>query len=249
MTEFITSLIVAMLFAAIFLFGGRAAYRPGQRVRRRFLSFAAGISMAFVFVNVLPGLQAIEETQTQYRGYFKTLFPEYSIYLWTMAGFLIFYGLETMAVSTQRSRENQAPDESHAAPWQMWVHIGGFALYAYILTYLMIWTGKDMLALCLYGVAMGMHILTITCNLSSHYQAAYDRIGAYVLALACVAGWASALKLNILTAMIVLKLMAFVAGGVVVNVAIAEIPKEKEGWYWSFVTGVVVYTALVLILY
>ena len=41
------SLSVAVLFAAIFLFGGRAAYRPGQRGRRRFLSFAAGISVAY----------------------------------------------------------------------------------------------------------------------------------------------------------------------------------------------------------
>ena len=44
MTVF-TSLIVALLFAAIFLFGGRVAYRPGQRGYRRFLSFAAGIAV------------------------------------------------------------------------------------------------------------------------------------------------------------------------------------------------------------
>ncbi|MCJ7501114.1 hypothetical protein MUP29_12765 [bacterium] len=50
------TLSVALLFVAIFLFGGRAAYRPGQRGRRRFLSFAAGISVGYTFVHVLPGL-------------------------------------------------------------------------------------------------------------------------------------------------------------------------------------------------
>jgi len=43
----LTTLSVALLFAAIFLFGGRAAYHPGQRGRRRFLSFAAGILRIF----------------------------------------------------------------------------------------------------------------------------------------------------------------------------------------------------------
>ena len=40
----ITSLTIALLFATIFLFGGRLAYRPGQKNRHRFLSFAAGIA-------------------------------------------------------------------------------------------------------------------------------------------------------------------------------------------------------------
>ena len=35
---------------------------------------------------------------------------------------------------------------------------------------------------------------------------------------------------------------------VVVNAAIAELPKEKEGRYWSFVSGTVSYSALLLIL-
>ena len=128
-----------------------------------------------------------------------------------------------------------------------WVHIGGFALYAWLLTYMMVWTGKDTLALCLFGVAMGMHIFPIACNLSSHYQAVYDRRGAFLLALASLAGWASALTLNI-PMPILLNLVAFVAGGVVVNAAIAELPKEREGRYWSFLTGATVYTALLLIL-
>ena len=42
--------------------------------------------------------------------------------------------------------------------------------------------------------------------------------------------------------------MAFVAGGVVVNAAIAELPKEREGRYWSFLMGATVYTVLLLIL-
>jgi hypothetical protein len=46
----------------------------------------------------------------------------------------------------------------------------------------------------------------------------------------------------------VLNGVAFVMGGVVVNAAIAELPKEKEGRYWSFLTGAVSYTALLMLL-
>jgi hypothetical protein len=243
----LTTLSVALLFAAIFLFGGRAAYRPGQRGRRRFLSFAAGISVAYTFVHVLPALHAIREFQTQSPTDFYGVFPEYSVYLWTMAGFLVFYGLETMVASPRQGPENRAGDDGAAAPWQPWVHMGGFALYAWILTYMMVWTGKGTLSLCLFAVAMGMHIFTITCNLSSYYHEVYDRRGAYVLALASLAGWASALTLN-LPDPLMLTLVAFVIGGVVVNAAIAELPKEREGRYWSFLTGATVYTALLLIL-
>ncbi len=243
----LTTLSVALLFAAIFLFGGRAAYRPGQKGRRRFLSFAVGISVAYTFVHVLPALGKMRDFTTQTPTGFQRLFPEYSVYLWTMAGFLVFYSLEAMVARRGRGPENGAGDPGGAAPWQTWVHMGGFALYAWMLTYVMVWKGHDTLALCLYGVAMGMHIFPIACNLSTHYQAVYDRRGAFLLALASLAGWASALTLNIPMPILV-NLVAFVAGGVVVNASIAELPKEREGRYGSFLTGATVYTALLLIL-
>lgn len=243
----LTSLIVALLFAAIFLFGGRLAYRPGQRGHRRFLSFSAGISVGYTFVHVLPALGKMRDFATESPTGLYRMFPEYSVYLWTMAGFLVFYGLETMVASTRRGPENSPEDGGGAAPWQPWVHIGGFALYAWILTYLIVWTGKGTLALCLYGVAMGMHIFLIACNLSSHYQAVYDRRGAFLPALASLAGWACGLAIDI-PMHTLLNLVAFVAGGVVVNAAIAELPKERDGRYLSFLSGATVYTALLLIL-
>jgi len=65
--------------------------------------------------------------------------------------------------------------------------------------------------------------------------------------VASVAGWACGLTLDIPT-LFVLDLVALVAGGVIVNTAIAELPKEREGRYGSFLTGATVYTALLLIL-
>ncbi len=243
----VTSLIIALLFAAIFLFGGRLAFRPGQPGRRRFLSFAAGIAVAYTFVHVMPALGRMRDITAQSSDDFHRVFPEYSVYLWAMAGFLAFYCLETMAAGPRRDQEHHAGGHGETAPWQAWVHIGGFALYTWLLTYLMVWNGHHTLALCLYGVAMGMHIFPIACGLSSHYQATYDRRGAYLLALASLAGWASGLVLDVPTS-ILANLVAVVAGGVIVNSSIAELPREREGRFWSFLTGATVYTALLLVL-
>jgi hypothetical protein len=242
----LTTLIVALLFAAIFLFGGKTAYRPGQRGRRRFLSFAAGISVGYTFVHVLPALSKMRDIATQSQAGFRRFFPEYSVYLWTMAGFMVFYGLETMVAGYRRDTDRRAGGGG-AAQWQPWVHIGGFALYAWLLTYMMVWTGKGALSLCLFGVAMGMHIFMVASNLSSHHREAYDRRGAFLLALASLAGWASGLTLNIPEPILV-NLVAVVAGGVILNASIAELPKEKEGRYWSFLAGAAVHSALLLIL-
>jgi len=243
----LTTLGVALLFAAIFLVGGRAAYRPGQKGRRRFLSFAAGVSVAYIFVHVLPALGRMRDIVMETPGGFQRVFPEYSVYLWAMIGFLGFYCLETMTTGSRRSPANQAGGHEGAAPWQAWVHIGGFAAYAWMLSYIMVWRLHETLALCLYGVAMGLHIFPVACNLSTHYGEVYDRRGALLPALASLAGWACGVAFDIPVPVLV-NLVAVVVGGVIVNTAIAELPKEREGRYWSFLTGATVYTALLLIL-
>ena len=242
-----TSLCIAILFATIFLFGGRLAYQPGHRRYWRFLSFAAGIAVAYVFVDVMPALSRMQDIAMLSQNEFKRMFPEYSVYLWTMAGFLIFYFLDTMVARPQRIMENHEDGHSGAVLWQEWVHIGGFALYAWLLTYIMVWKVHETIALYLYGVAMGLHIFPIACNLSSHYKKSYDRGGAYLLALASLAGWASGFALVISTP-ILINLVAVVCGGVIVNSLISELPKEGEGRHWPFLAGALIFTALLLIL-
>ena len=244
---FVTSLIIALLFAAIFLFGGRLGFRPGHKGYARFLSFAAGIAVAYVFVDVMPALGRMRDLTTDTPAGFQRVFPEYSVYLWAMAGFLVFYCLETMMVKPQEGPEHSGGGHDGAPVWKAWVHIGGFALYAWMLSHIMVWKLHEPLALCIYGVAMGMHIFPVACHLSSHYQEAYNRRGAFLLALASLAGWATGLALDIPTPLLV-NLVAVVVGGVIVNTSISELPKGGSGRRWPFLTGALFYTALLLVL-
>ncbi len=241
----LATLAVALVFAAIFLFGGRAARFWERRGHGLFLSFATGVSVAYVFVHVLPVLSAIRELHTGAPDEFRKRFPEYSVYLWAMLGFLVFDGLEMAEGAPPRSGGSLAKEQTF--PWRLSVHIAGFAVYAWLLSYLMVWTRKPAEALGLYAVAMGMHILPVGLNLRGHHPAAYDRFGAPLLATASLAGWGCAMTVSIPTSGL-LDLVAFVAGGVIVNSVIVELSQKRKGHYPFFLAGTVVYAALLLTL-
>lgn len=242
-SHLLPTLGVALLFAAIFLFGGRTPSAAGRRSHRRFLSFAAGVSVAYTFVHVLPSFQVIRSLQASSPGH-SMLFPEHGVYLWTMAGFLVFFGLATMANGSSSSGAH-APDRPRAPVHFPWLQMGGFAAYASLLAYMMVWSGKNGWTLGLFALAMGLHLFLIASNLSSHHREAYHPRGARLLAVACLVGWGAAATLEIPIVWL-LNLVAFVIGGVVVNSAIAELPQENKGSYGAFVGGAISYTALLL---
>ena len=100
---------VALLFAGIYVFGGRASQVFGESGLRRFHSFAAGLAVSYVFVYIMPELHAIREVHLQPEtDYIKRLFPEYSVYLSAMLGFLVFYGLESMVARPRRGLRTPA---------------------------------------------------------------------------------------------------------------------------------------------
>jgi hypothetical protein len=124
--------------------------------------------VGYAFVHVLPALNTIRELHLQSPSNFFGVLPEYSVYLWTMAGFMVFYGLESMANRPLQSSETATSHDASAVPWQPWIHIGGFALYTWLVAYLMVWTGKGKGALGVYAVAMGMHLFPVACHLRTH---------------------------------------------------------------------------------
>lgn len=239
---------VALAFAAIYLLGGRADQVFGESGSRRFHSLAAGIAVSYVFVYIIPELHAIREVHLQSQNdYITRVFPDYSVYLAALAGFLVFYGLESAVASRQSRPHTGATHGNDPAGWLPWIQFSGFALYTWLITYLMARTGKGVAALGLFAIAMGMHIAPIANRLRTEYPAAYEHRGAVLLGLASVAGWACGLTLNLPDAA-VLDMMAIVAGGVIVNAAIGELPKERHASFWSFCVGAVAYAALLLAL-
>ena len=205
--------------------------------------------MSYVFVYIMPELHAIREAHVQSQNdYIQRVFPEYSVYLSAMIGFLLFYGLESMVARPQAGTSEKGDQLAAATPKQAWIHIGGFAIYTWLITFQIGQTGRGLVSLCVFAVAMGLHIAPITNRLRSEYPAVYEHRGAIVLALASLAGWACGLTLH-LPGPLVLDMAAIVAGGVIVNAAIAELTRMREASFWSFLVGAVAYTSLLLTLF
>jgi hypothetical protein len=101
---FFLSGLLAIALALVHLFAGKLRFLE-TTPRNIWLSFASGVSVAYVFVHILPELSQAQETITAEVG--KTLaFLEHHVYLLALLGLAVFYGLECLAmVSRQRNQE------------------------------------------------------------------------------------------------------------------------------------------------
>jgi len=239
----LASLLAALVLAATHLFaGGVQALRVTPR--SRWLSLAGGVSVAYVFVHVLPELSAGQQ-EVEATGVLEAL--EHHTYLMALFGLAVFYGLERAA---RRSRASQRTTRDNEEPVGdiFWIHIGSFALYNALVGYLLLHREQPGLqGLVLFTLALGLHFVVNDVGLSSHYEERYRRAGRWLLAGAALFGWAVGLVAELDEAALAL-VFAFLAGGIVLNVLKEELPEERESRFWAFALGLGGYAALLLAL-
>ncbi|QIN85214.1 hypothetical protein GBA63_15690 [Rubrobacter tropicus] len=235
-------MLVAGLVAA-HLFSGRMRFLEVSP-RSGWLSAAGGVSVAYVFVHLLPDLAEEQETIRRAAGE-NFSFLEYHVYLVAMVGLVSFYGLER-AAKLSRGRRRRAGKGDATGAGVFWLHVSSFALYNLLIGYLMLHREQPGLwSLVLFALAMGVHFVVNDFGLREDHKGAYDRTGRWVLAAAVLAGWAAGLLFEVSEAAIAV-LFAFLAGGVVMNVLKEELPEERESRFWAFVLGAGLYAAILL---
>ncbi len=244
MTSALLSLALVAGLALVHLFSGGMRFLRASP-RSRWLSAAGGVSVAYVFVHLMPDLA--EEQETIRRATGETFsFLEYHVYLVALAGLAAFYGLER-AAKLSRGRERRAGGRDATGAGVFWLHVGSFALYNALIGYLMLHREEPGLgSLVLFAFAMGVHFVVNDFGLRENHKGAYDRAGRWVLAAAVVMGWAVGLVSEISEAALAV-LFAFLAGGVVMNVLKEELPEERESRFWAFVLGAALYSAVLLL--
>jgi len=242
--DILWAFIAAAVFAAIFLFGGKLARIRGPW-RRRGLSAAAGATCAYVFIHLLPELAHAREVFVEATSHRSLPFPEYRVYVSALAGFIILYGLESLVSWNRHSRRGESATRRILDPVFL-LHIGGFAAYGWLTSYLMVrGIGEEQIPVLPYILAMGLHFFCVDHALAEEHGARYERPGRQILAVAILAGWACA-ALTELSKPLVVTLLGLIAGGVIVNSMVMELPREKEGRFLPFVIGSVGYTVLLL---
>ena len=151
--------------------------------RSRWLSFASGISVAYVFAHLLPevaaGQRALAET-----GLGEAVVAEGHVWLLALVGLVAFYGLER-AAKTSRERSRVSGDEDRVEGRVFAVHAGSFTLYNLLIGYLLLHREEAGLrSLLFFGAAMGLHFLTSDYGLRQDHKDLYDRIGRWLFASA-----------------------------------------------------------------
>ncbi len=236
--------LLAVGLAAIHLYSGRMRFLD-VLPRSRWLSAAGGISVAYVFVHLLPDLAEEQETIREAAGEGFN-FLEYHVYLVALIGLAAFYGLERSA-KTSRRRKRTAGDEDSTEAGVFWVHAASFTVYNALIGYLLLHREEPgVWSLILFAFAMGVHFVVNDYGLRRDHKGTYDRIGRWVLAAGILAGWVVGLFFEVSEAAIAV-LFGFLAGGVIMNVLKEELPEDHESRFWAFALGAAAYAVILLV--
>jgi hypothetical protein len=235
------SLIAALILASAYLFGGWFSGREESDhfwERRRWISAAAGVSIAYVFVDVLPELGAQQRAFAAATGNASFLFVQERMYALALVSFIAFYGLDHMVLSKTKDRRGAETGERDAV---YWLHLIGFAAYSGMIGYLLIERSeRGLLALGAYTFAMAVHFLIVGHSLTEEHGLQHRSSSVWLLALSVVLGWllGSTTRLSEPT---FARLFAVLAGGVVITSIGHELPGDRRGRFWPFCSAAVLF--------
>ncbi len=261
------ALLLALLLAALHLAAPRLRRLPlvpeGSTA-----SFAGGTAVAYVFLHLLPevaaGNEAVGEALSDVLR--PTPLLELGIFAVALVGLTVFYGLERLA---QRSgsatpavppagraqrpgtgkpalqlAEGPRPAEGPSARVYV-LHLGAFLVYNALITYTMaLRLRTGVLFALLFTLAMGLHFVLTDRSLEEHHPTRFRTRGRWALAAALVAGWALSALFAPTSTLVVAVLTALLAGAVLLNVFKDELPAGRRSSFPWFLTGLVVYSAL-----
>ncbi|MGH1570955.1 hypothetical protein ACRAWG_10070 [Methylobacterium sp. P31] len=253
MTITLLTLLAVALLALVHVLTPSMRFLEGTP-RSAWLSVAGGVSVAYVFVHLLPELAAGQEVIGRATA---VSLAERHVYLIALAGLLVFYGLDRLA-KTSRSRREGAPvqggraseaaAEAGTSPSVFWIHMASFGVYNALIGYLLLHREvMTLLSLAFFTVAMALHFIVTDYGLNEDHKQQYRHLGRWILIAAVALGWAVGSATEISKAAIA-ALTAFLGGGVVLNVLKEEVPSERQSRFWAFLLGAAGYASLLLTL-
>ncbi len=225
---------------------------PDRYVAARYWRpFADGISITYVFLQLLPEITHLAEEELhpderyvlRFTGWLEALsaWGEQNPFLPLLVGFTLFYGLER---GFERPVDHGDGDGAER-PVHFWVHMVGMSLYKILLGYLM---GQitSVSGLLIFAFAIMMHFLVIDFHLLEMHRSAYHRIGRWMLSGAFLVGWLLSAQVQIAPPVLAM-LVSFVAGGAVLMIIQDEFSESHDNSYAAFLIAVLLYGSLLLV--
>ena len=245
MNHEIAALLAAVVLAAAHLLAPRLTTLT-LVPRSRWLSAAGGVSVSYVFVHLLPelaeGQTAIEGGEGA-GGEPLLGFLENHVYLVALVGLAVFYGVEKHSLASRR-RTADRTGEDRTTDDAFWLSIATFAVYNAVIGYVLLDAAlEELTQLVLYTLALGVHFVINDFALSEHHRDAYRRWARWIVAAAVLVGWLAGVATDV-SERVIAVVVAFIAGGVVLNVLKEELPGERLAQFWPFAGGALAYTVL-----
>ena len=262
----VLGLVAAVVLAGAHLAAGRLRELPG--VPERVLgSFAGGVSIAYVFLHLLP---EVVEGQEQLAEALEGGAAEESVVLGvevfgvTALGFVVYYLLERMAERHGAGADADDDDAAAAAAdgaagghgtttaqrahvTAARVHVGAFAVYNGVITYTMATRFQVGVSFAvLFAAAMAVHFVLTDRGIQENYGDAVARRSRVVLAAALLGGWALSAVLPPTEPLAVSLVLAFLAGSVLFNVFKEELPDAARASAQAFAVGFAGYAVLLV---
>jgi hypothetical protein len=236
------TLLGALAIAVMHVVGGKIHVLDAIP-RSRWLSFAGGVSVSYVFLHLMPELN---EGQRIVSERFETFSEYHASIVWVAAliGLIVFYGLERLVALRPRPAGRREPLLDAA----FWLSISSFTIFNVLIGYITHHRhelGRDVLGL--FIVAMVLHYLVTDRALRERFTRDYDEVGRWVLAGAVLAGWVLG-EFFWVDEVVIFLILAFLSGGAILNIIKEELPEERNSRYSAFLAGALTYGTFLLLI-
>jgi len=221
---FNAGLLALSILVGIHLFANRP-YVLGWVWRSHFLSFASGISLAYVLVDLLPILGKGEFVLE--RRFDKILpYLELHTYLIALLGILFYYGVQSHVSSKKHH----------------WLPVSGYMVFNFFVgATLSNSANPEIQPLTLFTIAIGLDYF-----IRDHLEKiSENRFVLWLLIAVLLTGYLLGYLIKIPDHMMAIGI-SFVAGEVMLNTFQYELPKKEKGGYFWFVCGALLYAGIIL---
>lgn len=213
--------------------------------QHRWFSFAGGVSIGYVFLEVFPELSHAQE-ELEHSALPVVAYLENHVYILALIGLLVFYGLDILAIAARRQNRMRNNVDS-ANPAVFWIHITAFAVLNAIFGYLLQDLSQHGLLECiLFFAAVALHFFIIDYGLREHHKTTYEAYGRWFLTAAIMVGAIAGQAIHLDEAAISI-VWSFLAGSIILNILKRELPDEQKSCFGSFISGTALYAALLLL--
>ncbi len=238
-------LTVAALAGLHWLAGTNWGLREERR--RSLISAAAGISITYVFLELMPDL-AEKQILVEGSGFLPRL--EQHVYIFALLGLVIGFWLETVSRKSRR-RQRLAGKGNVTDSRTFWFSMFLFMIFNMSIGYAIASPDDlDIQPLWVFALAMGLHFLANDHSLAEHHGRRYQQKGRWLLGGALFVGWAIGIipRFEMPAAALAL-VLAYIAGSTVFNVLRHELPDtDRQVDVGAFLVGVVIYSLVILAL-